>query len=160
MESSSSTTSSNSSSASNKREEDSTIVIVEKSVALNSSRHSSRCNEKKKPSSDVAVPISAPVVVAAPAQPNSSNENFQMIQKSEIINFNKLNQLNGSATNPNPNSNNNNNSSNAQTQTQTQQSHGDMQKHVNFLLTSKRRERERDDAELLNADVVKMHRRR
>lgn len=67
---------------------------------------------------------------------SSSNDNFQMIQKSDIINFNKLNQMNNEI---NP---------------------ADLQKHVNFLLSTKRRsERERDEELMSAPDAVKMHRR-
>lgn len=54
----------------------------------------------------------------------NNNENFQMIQKSEIINFNKMNQL-----------------SNVECE---------LNRHVNFLLTSKRREH---DEYVVNLDV-------
>jgi hypothetical protein len=59
----------------------------------------------------------------------NNNENFQMIQKSEIINFNKMNQL-----------------SNVECE---------LNRHVNFLLTSKRREQ---DEYVVNFDS-KMHRK-
>ena len=59
----------------------------------------------------------------------NNNENFQMIQKSEIINFNKMNQL-----------------SNVECE---------LNRHVNFLLTSKRCEKE----EYVVNFYIKMHRK-